>query len=109
MGKTIRMTFPTQLVLQALLTEPDHELSGLQIAATTGLRSGTLHPVLASLERMHWAASRWEDIDARTEGRPARRYYRLTAAGVPRASHALLHSESASRPVRRLRPAGDQR
>ena len=103
------MTFPTQLVLQALLTEPDRELSGLEIATATGLRSGTVHPVLARLERMNWAASRWEDIDPHVEGRPARRYYQLTAVGSPRASHALAHTESAARAVRRLRPAGEQR
>ena len=100
------MTFPTQLVLQALLSDPDHELSGLQIAAGTGLRSGTVHPVLARLERMEWAESWWEDIDPHVEGRPARRYYRLSAAGVPRASHALARTESAPRTVRRLRPTG---
>jgi PadR family transcriptional regulator PadR len=102
------MTFPTQLVLQALLTEADRELSGLQIAAATGLRSGAVHPVLARLERMDWAQSRWEDIDPHTEGRPARRHYQLTAVGVPRASHALARTGSASRHLRRLRPAGDQ-
>ena len=73
----------------------------MELTAATGLRSGTVHPVLARLERMGWATSRWEDIDPRAEGRPARRYYQLTAAGVPRANHALARAESAvaSRPI----------
>jgi PadR family transcriptional regulator, regulatory protein PadR len=96
-------------MLQALLSEPARELSGLEIAAVTGLRSGAVHPVLARLERMGWAVSRWEDIDPHAEGRPARRNYQLTAPGLPRASHVLTRAESGSRHVRPLHPAGEQR
>jgi len=47
--------------------------------------------------------SRWEEIDPRAEGRPARRYYRLTADGVESARTALA---LAYRPARapRFRP-----
>jgi PadR family transcriptional regulator len=36
--------------------------------------------------------SRWEDVDPRTEKRPARRYYRLTAGGAVQASAALARA-----------------
>src|SRR5208282_1432231 len=48
----------------------------------TGLPSGTIYPILARLERIGWVDSDWEDPDAHiAEGRPRRRYYRLTRAG----------------------------
>ncbi len=103
MPPDLRMTIPTQRVLEALLDDPERELYGLEIGEAAELRSGTVHPILARLEGVGWLASRWEDIDPQAEGRPARRYYRLTADGVPAARAALA---SAYRPssVRRLRP-----
>ncbi len=97
------MTIPTQLVLQALLADPDQELYGVELGEQAGLRSGTVHPILARLEGVGWLQSRWEDIDPRTEGRPARRYYRLTAEGA-RAAQAALASAYRPAPARRLRP-----
>jgi PadR family transcriptional regulator, regulatory protein PadR len=84
-----RMTIPTQLVLHALLLDPSQELYGLEICRAAGLPSGTIHPILARLERIGWLESRWEDIDPNAEGRPRRRYYRLTALGVEHARRAL--------------------
>ena len=84
MGPGPRMTIPTQLVLEALLAEQDRELYGAELGELAGLRSGTVHPILARLEGVGWLQSRWEDIDPRTEGRPARRYYRLTATALGR-------------------------
>ena len=83
------MTIPTQLVLRALLDDPARELYGVEIVAAAGLPSGTVHPILARLEGVRWLQSRWEDIDPRAEGRPARRYYRLTASGAESARAAL--------------------
>lgn len=89
MGK-IRMSTTTKLVLQVLL---DHdEAYGLEICQQAGLATGTVHPILARLERAGWATSQWEDIDPKTEGRPARRYYRLTPEGAPAATRALAKS-----------------
>ena len=99
-----RMTIPTQLVLRALLEDPTRELYGVEIGAAAGLPSGTVHPILARLEGLRWVESRWEDIDPRAEGRPARRYYRLTATGVQSARAALARAYRPAR-VTRLRPA----
>ena len=76
-----RMTIPTQLVLEALLSDPQRELYGVEIGDLADLRSGTVHPILARLEGVGWLTSRWEDIDPQVEGRPPRRNYRLTADG----------------------------
>ena len=94
------MTIPSQLVLTALLEDPARELYGAEIGAAAGLASGTVHPILARLEGVGWLESRWEDVDPRREGRPARRYYRLTGAGTQAASAALAR---AYRPTRRPR------
>jgi len=87
-----RMTVPTQLVLRALLVDPAAELYGLEIGEAAGLASGTVHPILARLEGVGWLSSRWEDVDPSTAGRPARRYYRLTASGAESARAALARA-----------------
>jgi PadR family transcriptional regulator, regulatory protein PadR len=87
-----KMTIPTQLVLETLLDDPTAQRYGLEIGEAAGLRSGTVHPILARLEAYGWLTSRWEDIDAAAEGRPARRYYKLTAAGAQAAPAALARA-----------------
>ena len=105
-NRTPRMTIPTQLVLQALLADPAKELYGVEIGAAAGLPSGTVHPILARLETVGWLSSRWEDIDPRAEGRPARRYYQLTPDGLGLARAALARAYTA-RPAW-LRPLGEE-
>lgn len=101
------MTLPTQLVLRALLTDPSAEFYGLEIGDAAGLPSGTIHPILARLEGVGWLASRWEDIDPRVEGRPARRYYRLTSDGTQAAREALARVHRPRRTAR-LSPVVDR-
>lgn len=84
-----KMTIATQLVLRSLLADPTSEVYGSEVGEAAGLRSGTVHPILARLEAAGWVASRWEDIDPRAAARPARRYYRLTADGADAARDAL--------------------
>ena len=73
---------------------------GFDIMAATGLTSGTVYPALDRMERLGFLKSHWEDdAAARTEGRPARRYFRLTAAGA-NALEAALERYSALRPIR---------
>ena len=97
------MTIPTQLVLRALLADPSKELYGVEVGAAAGLPSGTVHPILARLETVGWLTSRWEDIDPRAEGRPARRYYHLTPDGAE-----LARAYQASAGPVWLRPLGEE-
>jgi PadR family transcriptional regulator len=84
------MTLQTQLVLRALLDEPAEQRYGLELCEETGLPSGTVYPIVARLEQHGWLESRWEDPRTHVaEGRPRRRYYRLTAEGARRARTAL--------------------
>jgi PadR family transcriptional regulator PadR len=98
------MTLPTQLVLRALLADPTQEMYGLQICTEAGLPSGTIHPILARLEGLGWVESRWEDIDTRAEGRPRRRYYRLTTGGTELARDALAQATTPISTITGLRP-----
>jgi len=85
-----RMTLQVQLVLAEMLSEPAEQRYGLDLCDTTGLPSGTIYPILARLERIGWVESDWEDPDAHiAEGRPRRRYYRLTREGAECAAEAV--------------------
>ncbi len=103
-----RMTLPTQLVLRALLADPTREMYGLEIGEAAELVSGTVHPILARLEGCGWLESRWEEVDPKREGRPRRRYYRLTPDGAELARTALAQVHTPRALVNRLitRPAG---
>jgi PadR family transcriptional regulator, regulatory protein PadR len=76
-------------VLQAIANGFEY---GFDIIDQTGLRSGTVYPALSRLERDGFLRSSWED-DARAhrEGRPARRYYRITAAGTKALEDSLMY------------------
>lgn len=97
----LRMTTPRILVLQALLEDPALERYGLDLAHQAGLEPGTIYPILVAFETAGWLRSREEPIDVHAEGRPRRRYYRLTPAGVTAAREALTKAahRRASRPV----------
>lgn len=89
MVKDIRITVPVARVLAVFLSDPTQHRYGLELMAEADLASGTLYPILNRLQRAGWVDAEWEDIDPVSAGRPARRYYRLTAEGVPRAQAAL--------------------
>lgn len=91
-----RMTLATRSVLAVLLSDLHAEWYGSHIGRLAGLPSGTVHPILARLEGVGWLESRWEDIDPSREGRPARRYYQLTASGAAQARQAV---QAARRPA----------
>ena len=105
-GTGPRMTFPTQFVLEAFLADPGRELYGLELCEACGLASGTVHPILARLEGLGWLTSAWEAVDPQEVGRPARRYYTLTALGSREARAALARARSSRGYVPWLRPAG---
>jgi PadR family transcriptional regulator PadR len=89
MGNEPRMTTSVIKVIATLLTDLDDDRYGLDRMRATGLASGTLYPILVRLERAGWLEAHWEQIDPVTEGRPARRYYRLSAHGVTAGRHEL--------------------
>jgi PadR family transcriptional regulator, regulatory protein PadR len=86
---TMRMTTPRLVALRALLEDPGREWYGLELAVEVGLEPGTIYPILVAFENAGWLRSREEDVDPHVAGRPRRRYYALTPAGVGAARAAL--------------------
>jgi PadR family transcriptional regulator, regulatory protein PadR len=68
-------------VLAAFLEKPRDEQYGFGLMKSTGVKSGSLYPMLERLERLGWIESHDECIDEQAEGRPRRRLYRLTGLG----------------------------
>lgn len=86
MSDSLRMTYPTAAVLQALAGGFRY---GFDIAQATGLRRGTVYPILRRLEQAGLVRSRWEEgTTPRDEGRPPRKYYRLRAGAMPEIERA---------------------
>jgi DNA-binding PadR family transcriptional regulator len=95
-----RLSITAVSVLQAIAKGVEY---GFDIIDATGLPSGTVYPALSRLERDGYVKSAWEDeADARDEGRPARRYYRLTAPGVKALNDSAAHYRALlpAKPVR---------
>ena len=78
----------TLKLLDALLERPGIWYHGYDLSRRTGLRSGTLYPILLRLADQGLLESRWEGPER--PGRPPRHVYRLTTAGAEVAA-ALLH------------------
>lgn len=92
MATPFRMTLQTQLVLRAMLDSPTEQFYGFELTKETGLKAGTLYPMLARLEDAAWIEGFWEQIDPAEVRRPARRYYRLTGLGENEARAALAEA-----------------
>ncbi|MET8848468.1 helix-turn-helix transcriptional regulator [Amycolatopsis sp. NPDC004625] len=91
-------------MLQVLLADPAEEYYGLELSAATQLPSGTLHPILARLESLGWLESHWENADPRAEGRPRRRYYKLSPDGIVQAGAALARARAEAAKLGTLHP-----
>jgi DNA-binding PadR family transcriptional regulator len=108
----LRLTTSLLKLLRVFLADPTSKYWGFEIMRGTGLKSGTVYPLLARLEGMGWLESGW--ADEQHASRPRRRYYRLTSDGIASARIALAEANSKKRPASvsgRLQPAlgGDHR
>jgi PadR family transcriptional regulator, regulatory protein PadR len=96
----MRLTYPTALVLQALLDGHHH---GFDIMDATGLPSGTVYPILRRLDSEGCVRSKWEKQSvAQKEQRPPRRYYELTMGGRQLAGEARTRTSAMADAGRRL-------
>lgn len=67
-------------LLEFLAQTPGEWGYGYDIVRFSGLKSGTLYPLLIRLEEKGLLEAEWQEPSA--PGRPPRHAYRLTAAGV---------------------------
>ena len=97
MGKPPSLSLGSVAILHAVASGSRF---GFDVMDATGLTSGTVYPALDRLESLGLVESEWEDEDdAHRRGRPARRYFALTATGELALSEALNRYKS-------LRPVG---
>src|SRR5580704_304374 len=87
------------MVLAALLEEPAQWRHGYDLSGHTGLKSGTLYPILIRLAEHSLLETRWDEPTA--PGRPPRHMYRLTSSGQRLACEKVANAK----PAARLRPA----
>jgi len=77
--KTPRLSPETLLVLERFLERPTEWRYGYELSRVTGLKSGTLYPILMRLEKHTLLEARWV---ATQDGVPPRHTYRLTPNGL---------------------------
>jgi PadR family transcriptional regulator, regulatory protein PadR len=75
----MRLSAQTLQVLDAFLEKPAGWKYGYDISRNTGLKSGTLYPILMRLAERKLLETGWETSEA---GRPPRHLYRLTPDGL---------------------------
>jgi PadR family transcriptional regulator, regulatory protein PadR len=97
----------TLAVLAELCATPSRWRHGYGIARNTGLKSGTLYPVLIRLAERGLVEACWED--GQPAGRPLRHLYRLTPEGLATATAALAQVRPAAQAPAGSRVRGGRR
>jgi DNA-binding PadR family transcriptional regulator len=79
MTRSRALSRQTLAVLDALANRPGDWLYGLELAQRTGLKSGSLYPILMRLDEKGLLESKW--LEPAAAGRPPRHAYRILPAG----------------------------
>jgi DNA-binding PadR family transcriptional regulator len=93
----LRKSQQTEKVLAEFLRSPRDWKYGYDISRNTGLKSGTLYPILMRLAEREYLESCWETPQP---GKPPRHMYRLTSGGLQYARQEVRSSKTS-----RMRPA----
>ena len=107
MSPKTSLSYSAAIILQAV----GHDYKyGFDIMDMTGLPSGTVYPALRRMEQTGLVVSKWEsEAAAQREGRPARKYYEVTAEGREVLAEALKRYRHMERllpqPSRKAKPA----
>jgi len=104
MGYRSGFSAQTLAILADLCTTHSQWRHGYGIARNTGLKSGTLYPVLIRLADRGLLEACWED--EQPPGRPRRHLYRLTPKGLATATEALAQARSVNTYQTRARIVG---
>jgi DNA-binding PadR family transcriptional regulator len=75
----LRLSPQTLLVLDAFLERAEEWKYGYDLSRVTGLKSGTLYPILMRLAEKQLLETQWE---AGEPGKPPRHMYRFTPDGL---------------------------
>ncbi len=90
----------TCLILNHLIGMTCAKTYGYELMTATGLKSGTLYPILMRLKERGYLASEWGPSE--TLGRPPRQSYHLTSKGKAYAKRALLDQETSTPSLREV-------
>lgn len=101
MTRDRRPSNQTLTLLGALLEQPRQWCHGYDLSVATGLKSGTLYPILMRLGDRGLLEHKWHESP--DPGRPQRHLYRLTAAGAAYARDQLADGAMTSLPRDRAR------
>lgn len=88
----------TRTVLLALVEAAPAWSHGYELCRQTGLKSGTLYPLLIRLESQGYLIAEWQ---AAEPGRPPRHAYRLTTEGLRYAAQSQQAAPSRDHPLGR--------
>jgi len=75
----LRLSPQTLLVLDAFLVQAEEWKYGYDLSRVTGLKSGTLYPILMRLAEKQLLETQWEQGEP---GKPQRHMYRFTPDGL---------------------------
>jgi DNA-binding PadR family transcriptional regulator len=87
----------TRRLLAVMIRESRAWHYGYELSKQTGLKSGTLYPILIRLSDQNLLESRWEEPER--QGKPPRHAYKLTGNGLAFARELV---EARSAPRRKL-------
>jgi PadR family transcriptional regulator PadR len=107
MGSRAELSPQTLSVLAALCGQPSAWQHGYALAQQTGLKSGTLYPILIRLADRGLVEACWEEEPV--PGRPRRHLYRLTPDGLASAAAALVAAELSGVTPTKVRPGASPR
>lgn len=79
MARNRSLSNHARVLLAELLTASERGSYGYELASVTGIKSGTLYPLLIRLEAQGYLVADWQEPIS--GGRPPRHVYRLTAEG----------------------------
>ena len=97
--KTPRISPQTVRVLERFIEHPTAWRYGYELSRETGLKSGTLYPILMRLARFSLLETKWITTE---DGVPPRHTYRLTPKGIELVRNL---PGAASAPAKVRRPA----
>ena len=89
--KTPRLSSQTLLLLERFLSRPSSWRYGYELSRETGLKSGTLYPILMRLAKYSLLETKWVVTE---DGVPPRHTYRLTTKGMELARATVARSRS---------------
>jgi PadR family transcriptional regulator PadR len=97
--KTPRLSPQTLRVLERFLDRPTAWRYGYELSRETGLKSGTLYPILMRLAKYSLLETKWVTTE---DGVPPRHTYRLTSDGIELVRATFANSRAA---LKTRRPA----